>query len=86
MKFRTLIEYVGHPRRLLLRYVLGILVVLDLLDTLPIIVDKDHAHTAVEVLPGFWTLFGFLGCVAIILLSKWFGHAGVMTREDYYDE
>jgi hypothetical protein len=23
--------------------------------------------------------------VLIIILSKWFGHLGIMTREDYYD-
>jgi len=37
-------------------------------------------------LPAFWSIFGFLGCVVIIIGSKWFGHAGIMTREDYYDE
>jgi len=50
------------------------------------LVDKEHAHTLIEHLPGFWSLFGFLGCVIIILASKWFGHAGIMKREDYYDE
>ena len=23
---------------------------------------------------------------SVIILSKWFGHAGIMQREDYYDE
>jgi hypothetical protein len=50
------------------------------------VVDKEHAHTAVEKLPGFWAVFGFLGCVVLILASKAFGHAGIMKREDYYDE
>jgi len=40
----------------------------------------------VEHLWGFWSVFGFLGCVVIIIVSKWFGHAGIMQREDYYDE
>jgi len=48
-------------------------------------VDKEHAELWVEKLPGFWALFGFLACVGIILFSKWFGHLGIMTREDYYD-
>lgn len=59
---------------------LGLLVVLD------IFVDKHHAHTAAEHIPGFWAVFGFIACTLIIFLSKWFGHAGIMTREDYYDE
>jgi hypothetical protein len=62
---------------------LGLLVVLD---ALPFIVDKEHAHTPIEHLPGFWSVFGFVACALIIVLSKWYGHAGIMTREDYYDE
>lgn len=60
--------------------VLAILVVIDFF------VDKHHAHTKVEHLPGFWAVFGFVACVVIILVSKWFGHLGIMTREDYYDD
>ena len=39
-----------------------------------------------STVPAFWSIFGFLGCVAIILLSKWYGHLGIMTREDYYED
>ena len=60
--------------------VLALLVVLD------IFVDKHHAHTAPEHYPGFWSLFGFIACVLIIIVSKWYGHLGIMTREDYYDK
>jgi len=59
---------------------LALLVVWDVL-----LVDKEHAHTWFEKLPGFWAVFGFVACVVIILFSKWFGHLGIMTREDYYD-
>lgn len=48
-------------------------------------VSKEHAHTAIEHIPGFWAVFGFIACVVIIIVSKWFGHLGIMTREDYYD-
>jgi len=59
---------------------LGLLVALD-----AFCVDKGQAHLWFEQLPGFWSVFGFLACVGIILFSKWFGHLGIMTREDYYD-
>ena len=49
-------------------------------------VHKEHAHTAIEHIPGFWAIFGFVACVLIIILSKWYGHRGIMTREDYYDK
>lgn len=49
-------------------------------------VPKEHVHTFMERLPGFWAVFGFVACVVIIIVSKWFGHLGIMTREDYYDD
>lgn len=61
-------------------FVLAALVIID------IFVDKHHAHTRIEHIPGFWSVFGFVACVAIIIISKWFGHQGIMTREDYYDD
>lgn len=48
-------------------------------------VDKHHAHTSPEHWMGFWALYGFIACVLIIFISKWYGHLGIMTREDYYD-
>jgi len=60
--------------------VLGLLVLVD-----GLFVSKEHVHTAAEQLPGFWSLFGFVGCALIVILSKWYGHSGIMTREDYYD-
>lgn len=60
---------------------LALLVAWDL-----IYVDKHHAHTWVEHLPFFWAVFGFVACALIIIVSKWFGHLGIMTREDYYDK
>jgi len=42
-------------------------------------------HTAAERFPGFWAVFGLVGCIVLILVSKGFGHLGIMQREDYYD-
>ncbi len=39
-----------------------------------------------ETAPAFWSVFGFVACALIIILSKWFGHRGIMTREDYYND
>jgi hypothetical protein len=39
-----------------------------------------------ETVPVFWTVFGFLGCVLLVVVSKSYGHLGVSEREDYYDE
>lgn len=49
-------------------------------------IDKSHAHTSWEKFPFFWSVFGFVACTLIIIVSKWYGHLGIMTREDYYDD
>jgi hypothetical protein len=86
MKLLKLIEFLRLRMRMVVRLSLLILALLVLIDAIPGLVDKEHAHTAVERLPAFWAAFGFVGCVVLIIASKAFGHAGIMQREDYYDE
>ena len=84
MKLVRFIEFLRIRLKLVVRICFGVLGLLILLDA--VLVNKEHAHTTIERVPAFWSVFGFLGCVVIIIASKWFGHAGIMTREDYYDE
>jgi hypothetical protein len=35
--------------------------------------------------PGMMSAYGFVGCVVIIVASKWFGKAFVQRREDHYE-
>lgn len=84
MKLVRFIEFLRSRLKLVVRICFGVLGLLILLDA--VLVNKEHAHTSIERVPAFWSVFGFLGCVVIIIGSKWFGHAGIMTREDYYDE
>ena len=87
----NLIDYLRDRLKTVIRYcfvVLGLLVVWDIL-----VVDKEHAHTHIEHLWGFWSFFGFGACVVIILVSKWIGHCHwfggkftIMAREDFYDK
>jgi hypothetical protein len=82
-----LIEFLRARLRTVVRVAYVGLALLVVADALPFLVAKEHhAHTAAERLPGFWAGFGFLACTLIIFLSKWYGHAGIMKREDYYDE
>ena len=86
-----LIDYLRDRLKTVIRLcyvVLALLVVYDIS-----FVDKHHAHLAIEHLPGFWSVFGFIACVLIIILSKWYGHAKwfggnfrIMSPEDYYDD
>jgi peptidoglycan/LPS O-acetylase OafA/YrhL len=84
MKLVALIEFLRRHLKLVVRLcwlVLALLVVGDWL-----LVDKEHAHTPAEHWFGFWSVFGFVACVVIIFFSKWYGHRGIMKREDYYGD
>jgi hypothetical protein len=42
-------------------------------------------HVA-ETIPVFWTVFGFLGCVLLVIVSKAVVGPVVSKPEDFYDE
>jgi len=86
MKLVQLIEFLRKRLKTVIWICCALLALLILLDAIPFIVDKEHAHTEAEHIPAFWAVFGFVGCVVLIIVSKWFGKAGIMQREDYYDE
>ncbi len=44
---------------------------------------KGHAW---DRIPAFYALFGFVGCVLIIVVSKALGKAALQKKEDYYDD
>ena len=85
MRLLALLEFLRKHRKTVVRLCWLMLVLLVVVDALPALVDKEHAHTEAEHVPGFWAAFGFIGCAVLILISKGFGHLGIMTREDYYD-
>ncbi len=84
MNLAKLIEYLRERLKTVKLVCIAVLVLLALVDIL--LVSKSEAHTPVEHIPAFWSIFGFLGCAVLIVLSKWYGHLGIMTREDYYED
>ena len=52
---------------------------------LPLIFHGGHPHFSFESFPAWGSLYGFGSCVAIIVVSKLIGKAGLMRREDHYD-
>ena len=80
----NIIEFFRARLKATIRVCLVVLAAFVVWDAL--FVSKEHVHTFVERIPGFWAAFGFVACVVIIIVSKWFGHLGIMTREDYYDD
>jgi hypothetical protein len=83
MNLAKLIEFLRNRLKTVVRVCVAALVLLVLCDA--VLVDKSGAHTGVERLPAFWAVFGFVGCALIVIVSKCYGHAGIMTREDYYE-
>ncbi len=86
MKLIQLIEWLRARLRRVVIVCLALLVSLVVLDAIPAVVDKSHAHTELEKWPGFWAVFGLVGCAFLIVASKAFGKLGIMRKEDYYDE
>tara|TARA_B100000686_G_C16606843_1_gene871654 strand:- start:479 stop:766 length:288 start_codon:yes stop_codon:yes gene_type:complete len=46
---------------------------------------QKHPYFIVESLFGFYALYGFVMCVALVLVAKWM-RKFVMRVEDYYDK
>ena len=49
---------------------------------------QAQAHTAFlwQTIPGFSAIYGFVGCVLIIVVSKSLGHLWLQREEDYYEK
>lgn len=47
--------------------------------------EHPYPH-AWDRIPGFYAVYGFLGCILIIVVAKGLGKAWLQKREDYYDE
>lgn len=86
MNLARLIDFLRNRLQTVVRVGIAVLVILVVLDTVPGLIDKEHAPTAAEHLPAFWAVFGLVGCLLLVVFAKTFGHLGVSTREDYYDE
>ncbi len=86
MKLAKLIQFLRDRLNTVIWVSCAILALVVIGDAIPAIVDKEHAHTAAEHWPAFWAGFGLLGCGALVLFSKLYGHYVVSRSEDYYDE
>ena len=62
---------------------LVVVVVLEIV--LPFVFHGGHPHFSFESFPAWGSIYGFVSCVAIIVVSKLIGKAWLMRREDHYD-
>jgi len=81
MKLLDIIEVLRTKAAKRIAY--GALILLIVVD---FIIPRHEIHFFGDKIPGFWSLFGLIACVLIIIVSKWIGHMGLMKDENYYDE
>lgn len=67
--------------KLMLRVFYGICVVLVLVD----FIVHRHIYHSWEKIPAFYAIYGFVGCVVLVLVAKEM-RKFLMRKEDYYDE
>ena len=81
MKLLDIIEVLRTKAAKRIAY--GALIILIVVD---FIIPRHEIHFFGDKVPGFWSFFGFIACVLIIIISKWIGHLGLMQDENYYNE
>ena len=52
---------------------------------LPHVFEGGESHFSFENFPAWGSIYGFISCVAIIIVSKVIGKIWLMRREDHYD-
>lgn len=83
---KRIVLYIGDPANAKTLKKLGYLA-LVLVFASDFLVHRGHAVYIWDKIPGFGAFYGFVSCVVIILVSKFFGHqCGIMQDEDYYDD
>lgn len=46
----------------------------------------EYAIEALEKIPIFYSVFGFIACISIVVIAKTIGHFLLERKEDYYDK
>ena len=76
-------QYLFDKPRNISRLLGGFYVVCVALFLLDFVLHR-HVYLAWENLPGFYAIFGFVACVALVLIAKEMRKV-VMREEEYYD-
>ncbi len=49
------------------------------------IIDRPKPHFFGDTIIGFWSIFGLLGCLLMIIICKGLSHVWLERKEDPYD-
>ncbi len=80
---KRIFEYLHEHAGMLKRFFLVLLVIAVVLD---FFVHREEVHFFGDRISGFWSLFGILGCLAMIVLCKLLSSVWLKKGEDYYDD
>ena len=81
MKLLEIVEVLRTKKVRRISY--GVLILLIMVD---FFIPRHEVHFFGDEIPGFWSIFGFIACLLIILISKWIGRLGIMQDENYYND
>ena len=74
-----------YPRKLFWRLYVACLLLSLVLDFFWLYKHVFHYHFSFQYAPQFFALFGFVGCMVLILIAKGMGMF-IVVDEDYYQE
>ncbi|MFH1146548.1 MAG: hypothetical protein V1736_02430 [Pseudomonadota bacterium] len=77
------IQYLRDNLWILRSLIYGVMILTFIAD---IRLDRHHSVFVTDNIPGFWSVFGFFGCLLLIRACKGLGHVWLMKDEDYYDK
>lgn len=64
---------------------LSVLTIISIVVELTMVWGTEHVTHWWNVVPLFYIILGFIGCVVIVFFSKALGKMFLQKKEDYYD-
>jgi hypothetical protein len=65
---------------------IGLVFALTLLLNILVVAHQEEGGFSWHIMPGFYILLGFLGCIAFIVVAKWLGKHFLLQDEEYYEK
>ena len=83
--FERILENPVHFKKVKKIFYISLILIALLEVVVVYVLNLGHGHFWFENLPAFGSLYGFISCYLIIVVSKFIGHKSLMKKEDYYD-
>ncbi len=76
------IEWLRERTKILKGFFFAFLVFAVVFDFL---IERPEPHFWGDEIIGFWSIYGFFGCLTLIVVFKGLSHVWLQKEEDYYD-